>query len=88
MRKTLSFVVPVLALAATACELQPGQPAYIYVNELDAPWIDVQPPTEMWVRMMPEGDHRARCEYNFDGVFYNDSRGLICEVGLNQDVRA
>jgi hypothetical protein len=80
MRKTLSFVVPVLALAATACELQPGQPAYIYVNELEAPWVDVQLPTEMWVRMIPEGDFKGRCSYNFAGNFYNDSRGLICEV--------
>ncbi len=81
-RKTrlLAPLVPVLTLAATACELQPGQPAYIYVDELEAPWVDVQLPTEMWVRMIPEGDFKGRCVTNFAGNFYNDSRGLICEV--------
>ena len=87
-RKTLSFAIPLLALAATACELQPGQPAYIYVDELEAPWLTATPPTELWVRMIPEGDFAGRCADNFGGVFYNDSRGLICEVGADQDQRA
>ena len=81
MRKTLCFVVPVLALAGTACgELQPGQPDHIYVNELEAIWVTATPPTELWVRMIPEGDFRGRCLTNHGGNFYNDSRGLICEV--------
>ena len=78
---TLATLVPVLTLAATACELQPGQPDHIYVAELEAPWLSVTPPTELWVRMIPEGDFKGRCRDNFAGNFYNDSRGLICEVG-------
>ena len=81
MRKTLCFVVPVLALAGTACELQPGQPDHIYVNELEAIWVSVVPPTELWVRMIPESDWKGRCITNLNGNPYNDSRGLICEVG-------
>ena len=88
MRKTLCFVVPVLALAGTACELQPGQPDHIWIAELEAPWVQVTPPTEMWIEMITEGDFAGRCTTNFGGVFYIDSRGFICEVGLDQDVRA
>ena len=50
--------------------------------------MQVTPPTEMWIEMITEGDFAGRCTTNFGGVFYIDSRGFICEVGLDQDVRA
>lgn len=86
--RLLATLVPVLALAATACELQPGQPDHIYVTELEAPWVTTVQPTELWIEMITEGDFAGRCTTNFGGVFYIDSRGHICEVGLDQDVRA
>ena len=89
-RKTrlLATLVPVLALAATACELQPGQPDHIWVAELEAPWLQATAPTELWIEMITEGDFSGRCSDNFGGVFYIDSRGFICEVGADQDQRA
>lgn len=84
--KTTIAIAALTLVAATGCELQQGQPDHITVTELEAPWVDVTPPTELWIEMIPEGDFEARCAGNFGGTFWNDSRGLICEVGLDQDV--
>jgi hypothetical protein len=73
-----------IALAATAtftgCELQPGQPHHITVTELEAPWVDVTPPTELWIEMITEGDFKERCATNFGGTFRSDSNGRLCIV--------
>lgn len=77
--------VALATIPLAACELQPGQPDHITVTELEAPWVQVTAPTELWVQMVTEGAFAERCVTNFGGVMYNDSRGFICEVGADQD---
>lgn len=85
---TITRTLAAVALATiplAACELQPGQPDHIVVAELEAPWLSVTPPTELWIEMITEGDFEGRCTTNFGGVMWIDSRGFICEVGPDQD---
>lgn len=86
---TRRIILTALAIAAivplAGCELAPGQPDHITVTEIEAPWVQVTPPTELWVEMIPVGDFEGRCVTNLGGTFYNDGRGQICEVGLDQD---
>ncbi len=67
------------ATLATACDLQPGQPHHITVTELEAPWVDVTPPTELWIRMVTEGDFTDRCIANFGGTLRLDGTH-VCVV--------
>lgn len=75
----------VTALAITAatlgagCELQDGQPHHIVVSELEAPWVDVTPPTELWIEMVTEGDFTDRCTANFGGTLRLDGTH-VCVV--------
>lgn len=66
-------------LATAGCELQPGQPHHITVDELEAPWVDVTPPTELWIRMVTEGDFNDRCITNFGGTLRLDGTH-VCVV--------
>lgn len=83
----LKYLLPLTLIPLAACELQPGQPDHIVVSELEAPWVTATAPTELWVEMITEGDMPGRCSTNLGGVFYVDSRGHICEVGVDQAVR-
>lgn len=64
---------------ATGCELQPGQPHHITVDEIEAPWVQVTPPTELWIRMVTEGDFNDRCITNFGGTLRLDGTH-VCVV--------
>ena len=88
MNRIVCLATLATVTALTGCELQPGQPDHIVVTELEAPWVSAVVPTELWIEMITEGDFAGRCRDNFGGVFYIDSRGFICEVGLDQDNRA
>ncbi len=81
MNRKLLFAIPALTIAATACDPTPPYAIRnVTITELEASSVYPAPGATLYVQMIPEGNFKDRCVNNLHGTFYNDSRGLICEV--------
>ncbi len=72
MKTKITAILTALTVL-TACNDRPyAKVDHVTIQEIESSSVNAEPGVELWVIMIPEGDHIDRCRSNLNGVYQHD----------------